>query len=162
MQQQRPPNPPSGRPGYLEGHRLYRDRIVAEDQLIHYRTSWSIWIQTLLVIIVGALAVHISSKRCLNPDERLLADVVYWICALGAVVGVLSFVAIVAALIEINRLKARFEQFYPDYRTAAPWLPNITGSTSLHFCGHLVNTVGPILATLGWIYLGLKLYLPCS
>jgi hypothetical protein len=65
------------KPGYLEGHRLYRDRIVSKDQLIHYRTSWSIWIQTSLVIIVDALAVNLTSEKCSAKEEQLYSQLIY-------------------------------------------------------------------------------------
>lgn len=148
-------------PPYLEGHRLYRERIVSEDQLIHYRTSWSIWIQTLLVIIVGTLAVHLTSEQCTNKDEQFDILIIYGICCIGSVSALVSCASIIVALVEINKLKKRYEVRFYRHKIDAPWLPDLTASTPLHILGHLVNTVGPIVAAIAWISLAIALYVRC-
>jgi hypothetical protein len=159
MADQQPKNLP--KPSYLEGYRLYRERILAEDQLIHYRTSWSIWIQTLLVIILGALAVNIKTAQCAEKVEQLFVQLIYGLCAVGAIAALFSCVSIIVALVEIYRLKTRYEEHYRDHRIVAPWLPNITASTSLHIFGHGVNTVGPLVAVVAWVVLAVEIYLRC-
>jgi hypothetical protein len=149
------------KPSYLEGHRLYRDRIVSEDQLIHYRTSWSIWIQTLFVIIAGTLAVHLLSEKCTFQDEQFDARVIFGICLLGSAAALFSSASIVVALVEIHKLKKRYEKYFPNHRKEAPWLPEITASTPLHIFGHLVNAGGPVVVIIAWVCFGAAVYLRC-
>ncbi|HTV28451.1 MAG TPA: hypothetical protein VMF32_11765 [Xanthobacteraceae bacterium] len=148
-------------PTYLDGHRLYRERIISEDQLIHYRTSWGIWIQTVFVIIVGGLAVHLTSETCSSKNEQLYVQLIYSVCALGSLAAVFSSASIVAALREINNLKKRYEKYFRRHSIDAPWLPDITASTWLHVLGHAVNTVGPLVVVVAWGCLALEIYLRC-
>jgi hypothetical protein len=48
-------------------------------------------------------------------------------------------------------LKQRYEYHYRDHLIVAPWLPDITASTPLHVLGHVVNTVGPLVAIAAYL-----------
>jgi hypothetical protein len=113
------------------------------------------------VIILGSLAVHVSSSNCSDKAEQFYVNLIYGICIIGAFVSIGSLVSISAALIEIYLIKRRFNEHYPESIRLAPWLPHLTGSTILHILGHAANTFGPIVVVFAWGYLAFKIYERC-
>jgi len=159
----------------LEIHRLYRERIVQEDNIINHRMMWMIVSQAFLL----ATFVALSQKVDLFAATRV-------VCVTGIVLAFGSKFAIRAAQDEIDELRAKYIQMYPpgkegkrlsrhvefwmnlvDLRlskqteeythvfrlagSGSHYLPGLTGSRNFHIFGHIVPKTVPLMLMVLWV-----------
>ena len=167
----------------LQIHKLYRERIVQEDNIINHRMMWLVLTQAFLLGIFGALAQKIYAQ---SPENLFTAARV--VCATGIVLAVGSKFAIRAAQDEIDELREKYLKMYPSNqgdiiltRHAEFWinlidmrlnkqtekyphvetlkergsvyLPDVTGSRNFHLFGHAMPKAVPGILILLWVFL---------
>jgi hypothetical protein len=101
-------------------YKLYRDRITAEDTLVHDRLTWLLITQS---ILFGFCATSYFSREHLN-----LAGLVV-LAVLGVLICVMVVVGIRAALATVNRLKEDYHRHCPEPH---PKLPALTADEKIH------------------------------
>jgi hypothetical protein len=107
------PPPPVIDPDELQIHRLYRERIVQEDNLINHRMMWTVLSQAFLLAIWGVLIQKIFQDHPVH--FRFLAHI---IAVIGFLFALGSKLAIRAAQDEIDELRQKYLCLYPT--TIAP------------------------------------------
>ena len=123
-------------------YKLYRDQIVCEDNLINYRMSWFLLLETILATVWGT----ISSTT--DPSRKVY--VTGFVCLLG-IAGCFSISSgVSAAQAAILFLKTRFEDQNPD-KPPDPRLPLIVGDEDHHRKGKRPQRVIIGLVGLGWL-----------
>ncbi|WP_139315190.1 hypothetical protein [Mongoliimonas terrestris] len=108
----------------LAQYELYRSYVRHEDQLINFRLTWYMLGQT---ITLTALSYFLSNSYGLAQVSKLLdtwpALTLIFICQIGLVIAVLTWIGVMAADQSIKNLKANYE------KTMLPLagFPSITG-----------------------------------
>jgi hypothetical protein len=154
-------------PSRLEDRQSRRLRVVQEDQLIHYRTSWSIWTQGILFALWGAvvkqsldLAVTLRGTVqmvCDTPVERF-----YWESDAWTVLAGDCFCrsdALVRGSGALGDTQAVRTGTKRRHCSSASQFDRVT----IHsFFGHSVATLGPLVFIVVWIYLKHHTHLFCT
>ena len=109
------PKPPLIDPDELQIHRLYREHIVQEDNLINHRMMWMVLSQAFMLAIWGVLAQHVFRDPPVN--FRLLVHI---IAIIGFLFALGSKLAIRAAQDEIDELRNKYLSFYPTDTPSVP------------------------------------------
>jgi hypothetical protein len=164
-------------PVELQIHKLYRERIVHEDNLINHRMMWMVLSQAFMFALWGLLFQRFHQGDLLKFGVN--RGYLYVIGGVGMLFAFGSKLAIGAAQKEIDELRSNYLSFYPN--PAAPrrrwflwWhqqtpldpqkiiprkssrqdiLPGLTGSKHFHFLGHLTPKYMPIGLIVLWLVL---------
>jgi hypothetical protein len=169
-----PPPPPLIDCTELLIHRVYRERIVQEDNLINHRMMWMVLSQAFMFALWGLLFQRFHQAELLKFG--VIRGYLYVIAGVGMLFAWGSKFSISAAQREIKLLRSNYLAFYPD-PTASKWhwwrrassppdltkiihresirrdiLPGLT-SKHFHFLGHLTPTFMPIGLIALWIVL---------
>ena len=139
-------------------HRLYRERIVEEDNLINHRMMWMILSQAFVMAFWAALAQKLYDDHG-YPALRYPMGI---IAIIGGVFAIGSFYSIHAARREIQELRDKYRGMYqssdtprnqlnPNLPIADNRLPGLTGSKHNHRAGHIVPVCMPWLLFVVWI-----------
>lgn len=159
-----PADPPLIDENELVIHRLYRERIVQEDNLINHRMMWMILSQAFMFALWAAIMKAGDDQ---SPHFYLFG---YVVDVTGALFAVGGWFSIAAARGEINELRRNYLQFYPNSnegeraskaankfiaRTSVrrDILPGLTGSKHFHRMGHIVDWLMPLWLALMWAVL---------
>lgn len=147
----------------LQIHKLYRERIVQEDNLINHRMMWMILSQAFLFALWGVAAKGADQKFDLSVFT-------YVIDVTGFFLAISSALSLAAARGEIDELRIKYLELYPIIKppeAASKWsgkyitpnsgerniLPGLTGSKHFHPLGHGVDVLMPIWLACLWIVL---------
>lgn len=131
----------------LQIHRLYRERIVQEDNLINHRMMWLILSQAFMFALWAVLSKEADFK---SFDTSVIR---YALAAIGFVFATLGGASIAAARGEINRLEKNYLRLYPTSEEQSKTsgtsishssrrtdiLPGVIGSGFFHLFGHGVD-----------------------
>ncbi len=92
----------------LQIHKLYRERIIQEDNLINHRMMWMVLSQAFLLATFGAIA-----QKIFGHDPENLFTQARIVCVLGMVFALASKLSIRAAQDEIDGLRTKYLDMYP-------------------------------------------------
>src|SRR6202035_173067 len=92
----------------LQIHKLYRERIVQEDNLINHRMTWMIISQAFLLATFGAFA-----QKIFGPSPENLYTETRIVCVIGMIFALGSKLSIRAAQDEIDGLRVKYLDMYP-------------------------------------------------
>jgi hypothetical protein len=109
-------------------HRLYRDRVVNEDMLVHNRITWLLSTQTILFLL---WATFIKDPTQVSQTS-LMRALTAGMCLFGILNCFATLVGVRAALSEIEYLAACYVRHYPQPH---PALPLVTGKPDHHLLG---------------------------
>lgn len=148
-------------------HRLYRERINQEDNLINHCMMWMILSQGFMFALWGVLS-HTEDFKYYDPS--VLA---YILDATGLFFAICSGAAIAAARAEIAGLQKTYLKFYPADGVArsganmftkflvqnsprSSILPGLVGEGYLHLIGHSVDYLLPAWLACLWAVLAFR------
>jgi hypothetical protein len=158
-----PSKPPLIDDDELKIHKLYRDRIVQEDNLINHRMMWMILSQAFIFGLWGA-----SFKA--STSDPIFATLGYVLDVFGCIFALWSHATLAAARGEIDELRKNYLEFYPNDAASETEskasgkfisrksvrrdiLPGLTGSKHFHPTGHIVGRYMPRCLALVWLLL---------
>jgi hypothetical protein len=149
------------KPDLLTAHRMFRARMVQEDQLINYRTSWSIWTQGIFMALWGGLATLVTNTPCNHSHALMFDRLMYALCGVGFLFALGTLGSIIAALREMRGLIKQFGDNYlkdDEKQSPPPWLPSLIGAQWLHVFGHVLSIGGPGITIIVWVFLSLNVH----
>lgn len=129
----------------LQMHKLYRERIVQEDNLINHRMMWMVLSEAFLLVLWATVA-----QKQLGYQLSLLRAMMAFISIVGILISIGSWASISAAHGEIDELRSKYVDVFKNGNNR---LPGLTGSKHYHPIGHLVTKYFPAVLTVVWIIL---------
>jgi hypothetical protein len=140
-----------GKGKYIELYNLYRDYLKHEDGLINWRTSWFLVVQA---VVLGAYATLRIKSNLLYHTILALASVGFFSCALHVI-------SILAAVLAIRALRAKWEMLIHVLDEDAKLLPGITsgGRRTRNTGGHLLAVMLPAIFGSLWLFVAASGYL---
>jgi hypothetical protein len=131
-------------------YRLYRERIVEEDNLIGHRMQSMLWSQAIMLALWASIGVTIS--RDTSIFYKLAPYLACVIGILGILFAYCSKVSIKAGQDEIEFIKDRYAERFPD-ASGNYLIPELTGHRKAHQLGHVLPTWLPALFIVLWCVL---------
>jgi hypothetical protein len=104
-------------------YKVYRAKIVAEDQLINHRVTWMLAAEATTFAIWGALALPDRLKGA--QGSYVLGAALFVVSAIGICVAVVSYRSIDAACREMRDVKTRYKNAHKDLWDANDVIPRL-------------------------------------
>ena len=135
----------------LDEYRLFRSRIVEEDNLINHRMNWLLWTSAILMSFWGATVI--ATLR----DHDISGEIVriYLFCAgviialAGEALAISSRISISAARAEVERIRDEYYNYIRNRDISIVLLRSVTGEMRPHLSGHLSAKFIP------WIFISI-------
>ena len=146
-------------------YKLYREKVVHEDTLINWRTTWFVTLQAFIFT-----AFSLSQDRLGELQDFVNLS----FCILGILISIASFVSITAAKSAINKTVGKWRFRYSDQDgrllhrgvrdliDPAGLLPAIKGAGSsdyIAFRGNVFSFLVPLIIGVFWVVLMVVFYL---
>jgi hypothetical protein len=118
----------------LTVYRLYRERIVHENNVIDHRLSWMLWSEAIILTLWGSIAAGLLTNTKLDRWTTFLIIILQVVLGIfGLLIGCFSRLGIKAAQTEILRMKATYrgiDEKYDRYERD-PVIPELSAKEEL-------------------------------